>query len=953
MPMTANAGYIKNIFLYKGTEPLETNYFYSNDDDYAKKFVMLYESASTSSDPAGDTAKQVEAIFAPVEEAKSILLNELTKNKLDSQTGYTQIGWRLWNASSGCSLWNPFETNDTAYEIKVPATASESDSTSVYATYIATDPEKYIEYMAIEPIWDLDYKITQQPTNAEPYVEINEAGKNEVSKCEWYSFKDKEKIPEITIIESDGVKYGVYDSEKNILTSTMSSDGTPNNIKITLTGLTKGNILQICPQSGSEVSGVYYDDVLSTAFVKDDSTGVYSDEIPDLGESGTCSIQICSGGTSESGFSVQVKELNIVGTKIGESTEIKPLTCSDYGYEYCCKVTFTNGGTVNSEKFIYTRSMIRPNETSNGSYKLQVDGKDITEKASEEGDDLLAIPGTTVTVVPTPETGYELDTIKVTLQESSDESEEIPVTNNTFTMPDDPVNVDVTFKIKTYEITLPTDPVGYTVNPALEEGVQITSVEHGDNYAFNVEISDGYTATDNFAVKANGTALEIYENGDNAYFYIIEKVTEAQTITVDGVNKLHDIAISESTGGSYTVTDKDGSNATIAVVGTEFTIAPTPAEGYELDKITVTQKDGSNTPVSVDDKNQFTMPDYPVEVSVTFKKKTYGITLPQGQTGYTVTSSQTSPVEHGSDYTFKVTISDGYDVPTALSVKANGNALVATTVSGKEYTYTLEKVASAQEITVDGVSDITGPEVTITLDAENTWKHFLFKIGFGLFFKEEKKLTIDAVDTGSGRGSVTYYVSETDLFPAEETYSAEEIEKRIPQWTEYSGAVFITVDRSYVVYAKATDIAGNVTYVSTSGMVIDTTKPVISGLEDGGQYYGDTATTISDANLSAVKLDGKAVEFTGTSASVTITADGAEHTIEAADKAGNQTVYKVTVSETWVRDGISSAGSRALKLGVPYKFGTGKWKVAGDTTVYEGGNTFYASEGGTFEFQTQ
>ena len=55
----------------------------------------------------------------------------------------------------------------------------------------------------------------------------------------------------------------------------------------------------------------------------------------------------------------------------------------------------------------------------------------------------------------------------------------------------------------------------------------------------------------------------------------------------------------------------------------------------------------------------------------------------------------------------------------------------------------------------------------------------------------------------------------------------------------------------------------------------------------------------------------------------------------------------------WVSEGISSEGKYELKPGIPYKLDNGKWKVAGDNTVYEGGSTFYVHESGTYEFQKQ
>lgn len=911
MPMTANAA-ISNIILYDGTDPLKAYQDYKYDDIYKDKFKVLfadpvYSQDGTATIPALDAFK----------EGKNTSINTLVGNKLSTQDGYTLKGWRIWNSTSGYSMSNPSE-KATTYEFEVPTVDSPDYETSDYMKYIAGNK---LELMAIEPVWELDYKITHWPDNDEPYVGLNDAGKDAVTSYQWYSYAASTfDTPYITPETSDvtTTDYEIFNAVEGVMSLNVSN-------------LPLGYIMQITPPSGTELMIEDNDNIFSLSKNENSIWFCVKRSEP---QTETRGFYVCN--SAETPFTVTIKAFAPIEGQ-------NDFVFSGSNGDCFCKVNFQNGASLYSNSFTYTRYDITPNKTTNGSFTCQVDGVDVTKAAPEH----------MVTIVPAPDAGYEVYTIKVTFQKPDGVSEEISVTDNTFTMPEGDVNVDVTFKKKTYGITLPEDPVGYTVKPPMLDGENITSVEHGGSYTFSVTISDGYTATENYVVKANDTELPGTTNDNKTYNYIINNVTGAQTVTVTGVNKLHDITLSESTGGSYTVTDGPESNATTAIKGTILTITPTPTEGYELDTITVIQKDGSDTAVTVDDKNQFTMPEYPVEVSVTFKKKTYGITLPQNQIGYTVKSSQVSPVEHGSDYTFQVTVGEGYDVPIALVVKTNGTALEATSVTGKEYTYTIKNVAAAQEITVGGVSDTTAPALTITLDEANSWKKFLPKVIFDLFFKEEKSLTITSTDAGSGIRSLMYYVSETDLFPNEEDYTSQDIENKISQWTEYTAAVSISADSSYVVYAKATDKAGNVTYVSTSGMVIDTTKPVISGLEDGGQYYGDTSATISDANLSTVKLDGKAVEFTGTSASVTISADGAEHTIEATDKAGNQVTYKVRVNETWVRDGISTAGPRSLKIGVPYKFGSGKWKVAGDTTVYEGGNTFYASEDGTFDFQSQ
>lgn len=85
-------------------------------------------------------------------------------------------------------------------------------------------------------------------------------------------------------------------------------------------------------------------------------------------------------------------------------------------------------------------------------------------------------------------------------------------------------------------------------------------------------------------------------------------------------------------------------------------------------------------------------------------KKTYTITL-QGGSGYTVSSNQALVVEHGSDFTFTVTV-DGAYAATMPTVTANG--VTPTKVSGESnakheaatYTYTISNVTADQVVTV-------------------------------------------------------------------------------------------------------------------------------------------------------------------------------------------------------------------------------------------------------------
>ena len=89
-----------------------------------------------------------------------------------------------------------------------------------------------------------------------------------------------------------------------------------------------------------------------------------------------------------------------------------------------------------------------------------------------------AAPGTTITLTPTPETGYEVNTITT--------SPSVTITNNKFTMPSSAITVTATFKKKTYTITKNVSPSGagtVTVN---------STAQMGDSVAISQTPATGY-----------------------------------------------------------------------------------------------------------------------------------------------------------------------------------------------------------------------------------------------------------------------------------------------------------------------------------------------------------------------------------------------------------------------------------------------------------------------------
>ncbi len=249
-----------------------------------------------------------------------------------------------------------------------------------------------------------------------------------------------------------------------------------------------------------------------------------------------------------------------------------------------------------------------------------------------------------------------------------------------------------------------------------------------------------------------------------------------------------------------------------------------------------------------------------------------------------------------------------------------------------------------KDIKVNGL-DVTFPTGEITLK-DNKWTEFLNNITFGLFFKETQSITITAADTESGVKEIAYYLATEEMSVAE--VKALENSK----WIVYADAINVEPDNKYVVYARITDNAGNVIYLGSDGIVLDSIKPVIAGIEDGKAVYGDATFTVQEDHLDTVTLDGEPIEVKDGKYSVP--ADNKEHTIVVTDKTGNAVTYKLTVYKNYkVSFVVDGKEIKASEIGygkdanlpeIPKKDGyTAKWDVDGKnitadtviTAVYE------------------
>ena len=309
---------------------------------------------------------------------------------------------------------------------------------------------------------------------------------------------------------------------------------------------------------------------------------------------------------------------------------------------------------------------------------------------------------------------------------------------------------------------------------------------------------------------------------------------------------------------------KDGENEWHSITGNTV-------EGLSTGKYYVRYKDSKNYYAS-SEKEVYIANGQEIKVNV-----------PASQVGYTLNVSNTV-VDYNESSTLTFKLNKGYSKTTDFAIKVNGE----TVQLNNNNQYTIKNIQKDTDITVEGVADITAPDTEIKV-SNKTWKSILNKITFGLFCKETQKAEITATDEGSGVNKYYYYVDKSG---SEKSLTEKQLQA--VDWKEGESVTF-SEDSNYVIYAKVTDKAGNIKYVSTDGIVIDTIAPQVSGVENNQTYTKTQTFTVTDNNLDTVKVDGQTVE--STNGSYTLVPKKGTYTIEVTDKTGNKTTLNnITVN---------------------------------------------------------
>ena len=227
--------------------------------------------------------------------------------------------------------------------------------------------------------------------------------------------------------------------------------------------------------------------------------------------------------------------------------------------------------------------------------------------------------------------------------------------------------------------------------------------------------------------------------------------------------------------------------------------------------------------------------------------KIYNVTLPTGA-GYTLFSSDGLTVRHGNSFSFIVQFNNGYSKTEDFKVLVNGNKLDELSSDRDSASFVVRDVSEDLVITVEGVADITAPEVEVSIRG-NSFKEFLNRITFGLFFKQTQTVEVKAHDFGSGIKKVEYLLSET-AFADKDAITGS--------WTEldlndaFKAYFSIEPNQKTFVYVRVTDQSGNIAVVNTDGVVVYTDAEAVTG----AQTF--TKTTDSDV-VYKLNLNGNFV----------------------------------------------------------------------------------------------
>ena len=328
----------------------------------------------------------------------------------------------------------------------------------------------------------------------------------------------------------------------------------------------------------------------------------------------------------------------------------------------------------------------------------------------------------------------------------------------------------------------------YSVTINACEGVTVdcpTEVKENDNLSFTVTVADGYEGEPKVEAIIGGNAAEA-KKGDNGS-YTIENAVGDVVVTVSGVTK---------TASVFTVTVNACDGATVS--GLDKTVAKNGVltfsvgvkEGYEGTPVITATIGGKEAAISSGIGNFTSIDNIDGDVVITITgltKKSLTVTKTAGDG---VTISGENSVLYGEDYTFTVTLAEGYSDLT-----------VTATVDGKVVDCTGS----------NGVYTVKAVKGSLTVDAKASGKK-RYKIDFTT--ESEKIVLPETAEVESGE-DYTFEISAKEgyVLDGEVTVKVNEVE--IAKNADGKWTISDITEYCYVeVIGEAKEITYAITYTA-------------------------------------------------------------------------------------------------------------------------------------------
>ena len=365
----------------------------------------------------------------------------------------------------------------------------------------------------------------------------------------------------------------------------------------------------------------------------------------------------------------------------------------------------TTTGTVNN-----SGSYNLVSETpKNGSFDLQISGKSVK----------TASAGQLVNIVAVPDTGYAVDTIKVS--KVGDTATTTTVTNNSFVMPSYSAIVSVTFKqSKQSEIKIDTSSNGGIV--AMVDNTPVSKAYAGTQVTIKTTPATGFML-DHVRVTYNDYRDSVaVENGKFTMPNFPVTVTATFKVDPDYNPTKGNRIFTDVTNA--TITAKIGDTVTeYAKAGERVTLEVAPKDNYVLESIKVYYDNFTKT-VAID-KMSFDMPDSPVTV--------VAIVKPTSSAKFAIN------VAENPDGKIKITV-DGKEVTSA----SPGQTVKIEASSTKSYYYYLSTV-----------SKVGDSSTVINLGEGNTFTMPDYAVNVNVKFYVYHRVVLDSSNRTLGSFNVT------------------------------------------------------------------------------------------------------------------------------------------------------------------------------------------------------